>query len=313
LAFTTPPDALLFGSRLRYAPLQRHTGSRGPNRWERPEGRVPVAGLLSWGSSMPLRRHDRRLRPLPPGPSPRLRRGTATSLARSVLVVPPDLDGFLRRASIRRPRPRRPAGLLRPAAGHGVRQVSVLPYSFWLPADVVGPRFEALSHWRRPFEAFPSPVAASLVTAGPPSREGGCVHRGGVPSRRWVAPTVPCHHGSFVAPSASGPCSTEESVAETRRFRPARPDAPMGFGSNRSDACRAAPARSPRRPAFGRAVPPRRHQSSGRPSPPESGEVGKFLGLSGSERADAGADPKVGGPPVPARWQPEDCYASGPA
>jgi hypothetical protein len=200
---------------------------------------------------MPLRRHDRRLRPLPPGPSPRLRRGTATSLARSVLVVPPDLDGFLRRAAIRRPRPRRPAGLLRPAASHGVRQVSVLPCSFWLPADVVGPRFEALSRWRRPFEAFPSPAAASLVTAGSPSREGGCVHRGGVPSRRWVAPTVPCHHGSSVAPSTSGRCSTEESVAGAKRFRSVRPDAPMGFGSNRSDACRAPPARSPRRPAFG--------------------------------------------------------------
>lgn len=36
------------------------------------------------------------------------------------------------------------------------------------------------------------------------------------------------------------------------------------------------------------------------------------LGMSGSERADAGTDPKVGGPAVPARWQPEDCYASGP-
>lgn len=104
---------------------------------------------------MPLRRHDRRLRPLPPGPSPRLRRRTATSLARSVLVVPPDLDGFLRRAPIRKPRPRRPAGLLRPAAGHGVRQVSVLPYSFWLPADVVGPRFEAFPTGEDPSKLFP--------------------------------------------------------------------------------------------------------------------------------------------------------------
>jgi hypothetical protein len=104
---------------------------------------------------MPLRRHDRRLRPLPPGPSPRLRRGTATSPARSALVVPPDLGGFLRRAPVRRPRPRRPAGLLRPAAGHGVRQVSVLPYSSWLPADVVGPRFEAFPTGEDPSKLFP--------------------------------------------------------------------------------------------------------------------------------------------------------------
>jgi len=155
LAFTTLLTAFLIGSRLRYAPLQRHTGSRGPNRWGRPEGRVPAAGLLSWRSSMPLHRHDRRLRPLPPGPSPRLRRRTARSLARSVLVVPPDFDGFLRRASIRRPRPRRPAGLLHPAAGHGVRQVSGLLYGFWPPADLVGPLFEAFPTGVDPSKLFP--------------------------------------------------------------------------------------------------------------------------------------------------------------
>lgn len=200
---------------------------------------------------MPLRRHDRHLRPLPPGPSPRLRRRTATSLARSVLVVPPDLDGFLRRAPIRRPRPRRPAGLLRPAAGHGVRQVSVLPYSFWLPADVVGPRFEAFPTGEDPSKLFPprQPPPSSpqdLLLA-----KEAAFTEGAFPSRRWVAPTVPCHHGSSVAPSTSGRCSTEESVAGARRFRPVRPDAPMGFGSNRPDACHATPARSSRRPVFG--------------------------------------------------------------
>jgi len=86
---------------------------------------------------------------------------------------------------------RRSAGLLHPAAGHGVRQVSMLPYGFWPPADVVGPRFEALSHWRRPFEAFSSPVAVPLVTAASfrrksLSRESVRVHRGAGPSRRWI-------------------------------------------------------------------------------------------------------------------------------
>jgi len=64
------------------------------------------------------------LRPLPSGPSPRLRPGTATFRTRSVLAVPPGSNGFLRRGPVRRPDPRQPAGLLHPAAGLGVHHVS---------------------------------------------------------------------------------------------------------------------------------------------------------------------------------------------
>jgi len=44
----------------------------------------------------PLRRHDGRCVHFPPGPSPRLRLGTATSRACSALAVPPGFSGFLR-------------------------------------------------------------------------------------------------------------------------------------------------------------------------------------------------------------------------
>jgi hypothetical protein len=44
----------------------------------------------------PLRRHDGRCVHFPPGPSPRLRLGTATSRACSALAVPPGSSGFLR-------------------------------------------------------------------------------------------------------------------------------------------------------------------------------------------------------------------------
>jgi hypothetical protein len=54
---------------------------------------------------LPLRRHTRRLRPLPPGPSSRLRPGTATSRACSVPAVPPGFNGFLRRGRVRGPAP----------------------------------------------------------------------------------------------------------------------------------------------------------------------------------------------------------------
>ena len=191
---------------------------------------------------MPLHRHNRRLRPLPPEPSLRHRFRTATFRTRSVLAVPPGFDGLLRRAcgpktAVLSTVCRFVAPCSRSWGSPGFRAPVLLFGSprTWCSA------VRSLSHWRRPFEAFPSPAAVHLVTAG-------ClllakeirVHRVNLPSRRLD------HRASFRvatattrASSTSGPFSTGESVADSERFRPAQLDAPMGFGSTRSDACRA--------------------------------------------------------------------------
>lgn len=193
---------------------------------------------------MPLHRHDRRLRPLPPGPSPRLRRGTATSLARSVLVVPPDLDGFLRRAAIRRSRPRRPAGLLHPAAGHGVRQVSDSCTAFGRLRTWSVRFLEAFPTGEDPSKLSSSPVAVPLVTAALPKEsllaKGWPRSPRGVPSRRWTGAA------RSVSPRLVRRVPDLRAFIHRRvrcRFADvaavARLDAPMGFGSTCSDACRA--------------------------------------------------------------------------
>jgi hypothetical protein len=168
--------------------------------------------------------------------------------------------------------------LLHPAAGHGVRQVSGHPYGFWPPADLVGPLFDARSHWQVPFEALPSPAAVQLVTAYPfrrrsPSCEGSAFTEWrALPSLEHRSP-VRVATDSSIGSSTSGPSSTGESVAGAERFRPVRPDAPMGFGSTRSDACRA--------PLLGAGADPFGSFHRGgskphrRPSPSENGEVGK--------------------------------------
>ena len=210
---------------------------------------------------MPLHRHDRRLRPLPPGPSPRLRRRTARSFARSVLVVPPDFDGFLRRASIRRPGPRRSAGLLHPAAGHGVRQVSGLLYGFWPPADLVGPLFEAFPTGVDPSKLFPLQQPSTRHRASPEgvllAKACAFTERRALSSLERRSPVRVATASSFASPT-SGLSSARESVAESGRFRPVRPDAPMGFGSTRSDVCRARGADPPVRASRSTATVPSR-------------------------------------------------------
>jgi hypothetical protein len=173
------------------------------------------------------------LRPLPPGPSPRLRSGTATFRTRSVLAVPPGFNGFLRRG----PDPRigafrRLAGLLHPAADRGVHHVSSSCATFRSPATR-----------RRICVAKPFPVANTLrsvplsgsrTARHHPSTpfEARDVHRTACLSRRWIRPSVPRCHGPDGPSSTSGLSSTGESVAHARRFRRTRLDAPMGFGSN---------------------------------------------------------------------------------
>lgn len=174
------------------SPLQRQTGSRGPE----PLGSDPKAAPHWLDSSHGVHRIAPTptwpsLRPLPSRPSPGLRLGAATLRARSVPAVPPGFNGFLRRGPTRRLDPRRRAGLLHPAASHGVRHVS----DSW----------SALRHatTRRSF-AKSSPVAStlrsfllsdSLTGSSPlsPPRGGFHVHRPACPpavdhfARRRVA------------------------------------------------------------------------------------------------------------------------------
>ena len=71
-------------------------------------------------------------------------------------------------------------------------------------------------------------------------------------------------------------------------------DAPMGFGSTRSDACRARRAPDGRWPP----VPPGGTKPLQVSRRPRATRRQRFSALSGSEWADAGTDPKVGRPPV---------------
>jgi hypothetical protein len=63
---------------------------------------LDVSGLLSWGSSIAPPSTQPSLRRHPPGPSPRLRIGTATSRSCSAPAVPPGFSGLLRSEQIRR-------------------------------------------------------------------------------------------------------------------------------------------------------------------------------------------------------------------
>ena len=83
-------------------------------------GRHSPVRSFSSGTIAPLRRTARRRVRMRSSRSSRVAR--AASPSASVLAVLPGLDGFLRDRSFRIVR--RAAGLLRPAAGHGVRQVS---------------------------------------------------------------------------------------------------------------------------------------------------------------------------------------------
>lgn len=202
------------------APLQRRTGSRGPHREARPEGRTLRLGLLSWGSSIPLRRHDCRLRPLPPEPSLRLRSGTTTSRTRSVLAVPPGFNGFLRRERVRGPALRLPAGLLHPAAGRGVHQVSDSRSAFRLSAarrpstrrpDGIIPCGEYPSKRFPPRQPSTKPSPRVLLSDS-------AAFTSWRAFSSFVARPLPCCHGALHAQPTSRLCSTEESVADDAAF-----------------------------------------------------------------------------------------------
>jgi len=286
------------GRDLFVTPLQRHTPVRA----------VPPAGLgpktaPSWGTPLmgfidsspsPTRLP---LRPLPDEPSLTLRSGTATSQTRSVLAVPPGSDGLLRsETGSEDPIPWQLAGLLHPAADRGVRPVSGFLESEDSPAQHPGgARLQK-----------PSSQAVTLRSVPLP---GSCL-----PSPRSPAftgkhcPLVvdPIHRvATLNRISTPRPCSTEESVPGAQRFRHARVDAPMGFGSTRSCLPRVLRGRGqvPRRSPRGSEDPWRRSlgpRALGRQS---------FSALSGSEDRCNPLCPEAETTADRIRSQSEDCCA----
>jgi hypothetical protein len=94
---------LLIGSRHRQDSCsEAYRFARSRNVPVDPKIDLDVSGLLSWGSSIAPPSTQPSLRRHPPGPSPRLRLGTARSRACSALAVPPGFSGFLRSEQIRR-------------------------------------------------------------------------------------------------------------------------------------------------------------------------------------------------------------------
>jgi hypothetical protein len=254
---------------------------------------------------MPLHRHDRHLRPLPPGPSPRLRRRTATSFARSVLVVPPDFDGFLRRALVRRPRLSTACRFVAPCSR------SWGSPGFHAPVRLLAACGRGRSAFRSTFPLAKT-LRSFLLSGSRPAR-----HRGLLPKkeslsrecprspRGWALPPLDRRRpvrvatDSNAASPTSGLCSTEESVAVAWTF-PSRPGSMLPWALDRYVRMPAAPPfwRLSAGPLF---IGPF-HLDGSHPS---SASVAtrewrgrQVLGLSGSGEADAGANPKAGDPPV---------------
>jgi hypothetical protein len=129
----------------------------------------------------PLRRHDGRCVHCPPGPSPRLRFGTATSRTCSALAVPPGFSGFLRSEWIRRSTRSTVRGFVAPRSRPGVHHVSDTrpDLSIGRRPEGRGPRGPSRRRplWRVPFEAFPSPAAFDHAVTAPRPFGRGRVHR----------------------------------------------------------------------------------------------------------------------------------------
>ena len=199
----------------------------------------------------------------------------------------------------------RPAGLLHPAAGRGVRHVSDSRLAS--RPSVTRRSFRSLPQWRRPFEASSSPD--SQTTSSPPAPCGACVHRMACPLA--VGPPAPLSVSPRCGPvsSTSGPSSA--GGARCQRAALPRHTARCSHGLW-IDTIRCLP-RAPRagRPMAARST--RRHQTAPGVPPPESDEKAKILGFVWLRVGRCWDRPEGRPPAGPARWQPEDCYASGPA
>jgi hypothetical protein len=217
-------------------PVQRHTGSRGPGTSQsirRSTSTFPDSSLGVHRS--PLRRHDHHCVVTRLGRRPDFGSGLPRPDRVPLLPFLPASAVCYAASRSEDPLVRRSAGLLHPAADHGVRQVSdslARPRSRADDPKVVDPKvLGSLPLWRRPFEAFPSSAAVDHAVTAPRPFGRDRVHRLAFPLAVRAAPACVSPRRAVLL-STSGLSSTEESVAFVRRCRLAT--ARMGFATFRT-------------------------------------------------------------------------------
>lgn len=194
---------------------------------------LDVSGLLSWGSSIAPPSAQPSLRRHPPGPSPRLRIGTATSRSCSAPAVPPGFSGLLRSEQFRRPARSTVRGFVAPRSRPWGSPRFGLPDSASQPSlrpEGRGPEGPSRNRplWRGPFEAFPSSAAVDHAVTAPRPFGRGRVHRLAFPlAVRAALARVSPRRAALL--STSGLSSTEESVAFVGRCRPATARCSLGL------------------------------------------------------------------------------------
>jgi len=183
------------------------------------------------------------LRRPPPGPSPRLRIGTATSRSCSAPAVPPGFSGLLRSEPIRRSARSMVRGFVAPRSRPWGSPRFGLPDSASQPSlrpEGRGPEGPSRNRplWRGPFEAFPSSAAVDHAVTAPRPFGRGRVHRLAFPlAVRTALARVSPRRAALL--STSGLSSTEESVAFVRRCRRATARCSLGLWIDSFRRCRA--------------------------------------------------------------------------
>jgi len=190
----------------------------------------------------PLRRHDRRCVHTRPGRRPGFGSGLPHPERVPFLPFLPASTVSSAEGGSEDPSLRQPAGLLHPAAGHGVHHVS---------DSLVGLSAEPRPEGRGPEgPGESSPVANTLRSVPLLDSLRPCRHRAssfrtrsrspaGVPSRRFEPCSLPCRHGALLSSPTSGLSSVEESVAFARRFRCAPARCSLGLWIDSFRCCRA--------------------------------------------------------------------------
>ena len=226
----TPARLLFRGIPVRAVRSRLSRSEDRPRRF-----RTPLLGFIDRPSvdTTILRRH-------PPGPSPRLRIGTTTSRSCSAPAVPPGFSGLLRSEQIRRSARSLVRGFVAPRSRPWGSPRFGLPDSASQPSlrpEGRGPEGPSRNRplWRGPFEAFPSSAAVDHAVTAPRPFGRGRVHRLAFPLA-VRARSLPCHHGALHCSRPQG-FLPPRSPLRSCDVAVARPlDAPLGFGSTRSDA-----------------------------------------------------------------------------
>ena len=276
LAFATSvvdaPHRIETPARLLFRGIPVRAVQSRPSRPEdRPRRfRTPLLGFIDRPSvdTTILRRH-------PPGPSPRLRIGTATSRSCSAPAVPPGFSGLLRSEQIRRSARSTVRGFVAPRSRPWGSPRFGLPDPASQPSlrpEGRGPEGPSRNRplWRGPFEAFPSSAAVDHAVTAPRPFGRGRVHRLAFPLAVGAA-LARVSPRRAVLLSTSGLSSTEESVAFVRRCRLATARCSLGLWIDSFRRCRAYRAAQ-----LSLDVSPGGPNRFGVPSPEREGKAGCF-------------------------------------